>query len=157
MARAGAKSASQRYPNRSDLTRPAPITAAPGQPYGQAGQQIAAQRVQPMGSQPIAGAPSPPAGAPDIASLMQQHAANTGITPGQHMQAPTARPNEPVTHGLPMGPGAGPEALTGVGAAARSGAMSQATVGQLLSSLASQPNAPTAVQDLAARAQNGAQ
>jgi hypothetical protein len=27
------------------------------------------------------------------------------------MDAPTNRPNEPVTHGLPTGPGAGPEAL----------------------------------------------
>lgn len=157
MARAGAKPASQRYPNRSDLTRPAPITAAPGQPYGQAGQQIAAQRVQPMGSQPIAGAPSPPAGAPDIASLMQQHAANTGITPGQHMQAPTARPNEPVTHGLPMGPGAGPEALTGVGAAAREGTVDQGTLANVLQSMASGPSATAAIRDLANRAMSGVQ
>lgn len=31
------------------------------------------------------------------------------------MGAPTARPDEPVTHGLPMGPGGGPEVLGNLG------------------------------------------
>lgn len=79
--------------------------------------------------------------------------------PGDSMllDRPTERPNEPVTHGLPVGPGAGPEALTGVGAVAREGVMGQATLSQFLSTLASQPNAPSAVQDLASRARGGVQ
>lgn len=73
------------------------------------------------------------------------------------LDRPTERPNEPVTHGLPVGPGGGPEALNGVGAVAREGAMGQATLNQLLSTLASRPNAPSAVQDLATRAAGGVQ
>jgi hypothetical protein len=69
---------------------------------------------------------------------------------------PTERPNEPVTHGLPVGPGAGPEALQGVGAAARQGSIEQGTLSHLLTSLAAQPNASSAIKDLAARAQGGA-
>ena len=72
------------------------------------------------------------------------------------LDRPTERPNEPVTHGLPVGPGAGPEALTGVGAAARQGVVEQGTLAHLLGSLASQPNATTAIRDLAARASAGA-
>ena len=35
-----------------------------------------------------------------------------GIAPGDlNFEAPTERPNEPVTAGLPIGPGPGPEAL----------------------------------------------
>lgn len=40
----------------------------------------------------------------------------------------TARPNEPVTHGLPSGPGGGPEVLTG---------MAQSPLGDTLNKLAS--------------------
>jgi len=68
---------------------------------------------------------------------------------------PTERPNEPVTHGLPVGPGAGPEALQGVGAAARENAVEQGTLSHLLTSLASVPNATSAIKDLAARATQG--
>lgn len=147
-----------RNPNRSDLA--APVTAAPGQPYGVAAQQRMAQGAIPMGPQPTAGGggpTSPPATAPDIASLMQQHAATAGIVPGQHLQAPTARPNEPVTHGLPMGPGAGPEALTGVGAAAREGTVDQGTLANVLQSMAQNPSATAAIRDLANRAMSGVQ
>lgn len=82
------------YANRSDL-RQAP-TAATGQPYGRAGQQIAAQRAVPLPSAPPAPAPQPgtaPAGPPP------------------DLFRPTERPNEHVMTGLPVGPGAGPEAL----------------------------------------------
>jgi len=68
---------------------------------------------------------------------------------------PTERPTEPVTHGLPMGPGAGPEALDGIGAAARQNVIEQGTLSHLLSSLAAQPGSTTAIRDLAARAQSG--
>lgn len=68
---------------------------------------------------------------------------------------PTERPGEPVTAGLPMGPGIGPEGLTGIGAAARQNTIEQGTLTHLLTSLAAQPNATSAIRDLAARAQNG--
>lgn len=71
------------------------------------------------------------------------------------LDRPSERPNEPVTHGLPMGPGGGPEVLDGVGAAARQGAIEQGTLTHLLTSLAAQPGATSAIKDLAARAQGG--
>jgi hypothetical protein len=88
------------YQNRSDMTQ-AP-RAVPGQTYGDAGQQIAAQQAVPLPQQappPAAGQGSPgvpggPSGAP--------------LTP---IGAPTQRPGEPLTTGIPTGPGAGPEAL----------------------------------------------
>ena len=49
------------YPNRTDLNgapKALPITAAPGQPYGEAGAQRASQAITPMASGPIA--PSSP-------------------------------------------------------------------------------------------------
>lgn len=69
---------------------------------------------------------------------------------------PTERPNEPITAGMPTGPGPGPESLPGIGAMASAGNVDQGTVANLISSLASQPGASSAVQDLAARALGGA-
>ena len=80
------------YPNRSDLNRQ-PVRTVPGQTYGQAGQQAAAQKAVPLPqSQPV---PQQPFVPPD---------------PGL-LSAPSARPNEPVTAGVPIGAGPGPEAL----------------------------------------------
>lgn len=67
-----------------------------GGTYGQ-GQELMAQQ---QGA-PIAKAPSPTAAAPRLRNLPQ-------VTP---LTAPTSNPNEPITTGIPMGPGAGPEAL----------------------------------------------
>lgn len=89
------------YANRSDL-RQAP-TAATGQPYGQAGQQIAAQRAVPLPSAPPP--PSPAAAAPAGGE------AAPPPPPPPDPYRPTERPNEHVMTGLPVGPGAGPEAL----------------------------------------------
>lgn len=50
------------YPNRTDLQNPAAkmaATAAKGQTYGEAGQQLASQRVVPMGASPTDMAPQP--------------------------------------------------------------------------------------------------
>ena len=50
------------YPNRTDLQNPAAkmaATAAKGQTYGAAGQQIAAQQAVPMGAAPTDMAPQP--------------------------------------------------------------------------------------------------
>lgn len=87
------------YANRTDLqtgSKPLPITAVPGQPYGAAGQQMAAQASVPMAPTSIAPAqPEAPMGtmAGELPSLM----------------APSDRPHEPLTHGLAVGPGGGPE------------------------------------------------
>lgn len=91
------------YPNRSDM-RQAP-RAIPGQTYGQAGQQLAAQHAIPLPAQaspPSAGGggAAPPAPAPGGAPL----------TP---IDAPTQRPGEPLTTGIAGGAGPGPEALQG--------------------------------------------
>lgn len=132
-------------PNRSDLTKPTAATV-PGQGYGDAAQQRVAQQAIPMGP-PVAApgaslSPSPPAPVPAPVPASQGP-----------ISRPSERPNEPVTHGLPVGPGAGPEALDGVGAAARQSALEQGTLTHLLTSLAAQPNATSAIRDLAARVQ----
>lgn len=62
-----------------------------GQTYGEGARQQASQRVVPVGPPP-----TEPGGG------MQ-------MTP---LGAPTERPNEPITAGLPMGAGPGPEALS---------------------------------------------
>lgn len=79
------------YAQRTDLNM-AP-TAVPGQTYGEAGAQMAAQRAVPMG------APAAPA-APQSATA--PYAAPGQLGP---LDRPTERPNEPVTAGAPFGPG----------------------------------------------------
>lgn len=88
-------------------------------PYG-VGEQLAdAQRQMPVpnGSPPppaaavAAGRPAPGSGGggtppPDVNAL-----AAAMPPPGGGLLAPTTRPGEPVTTGVPAGPGAGPEAL----------------------------------------------
>lgn len=93
------------YSNRADLSRPAvlPASAAPNQPYGAAGAQLAAQKIAPMGSGPQLPQGAPPQQAEEPYTMPQ-------MTP---LDAPSARPNEPVTAGLPVGPGPGPEVLGG--------------------------------------------
>jgi len=78
------------YAQRTDLNQ-AP-RAVPGQTYGEATQQLEAQRTVPLPrAAPLTPAP-PPAITVDL-------------------DAPSARPDEPVTAGLATGPGPGPEAL----------------------------------------------
>jgi hypothetical protein len=66
-----------------------------GMPYGQGQQLMKQQQAAPMAS-------TPKTSTPQLSNLPQ-------VTP---LTAPTERPNEPVTTGIAMGPGAGPEALT---------------------------------------------
>lgn len=82
MARGGRRSGvqGQAYSNRTDLNSGPRIDALRGQPYGEAGAQIASQQALPMAPPPIP------------------------------LTAPTNRPNEPIQAGLPIGPGPGPEA-----------------------------------------------
>lgn len=82
----------KQYSNRSDLRNSAklPAKAATGQTYGEAGKQIAAQKVVPMAAPPAPAAPQQPR-----------------VAPGQlgPLTRPTERPDEPVTAGAPFGPG----------------------------------------------------
>lgn len=72
----------EQYPNRSDLRNPMAKMAAPGQTYGEAGKQLAAQEAVPMGASPT-GTPQPAPSAPRP-------------TPGNvvDLMAPTERPND---------------------------------------------------------------
>ena len=89
------------YQNRTDLndrSNVVPMMAAKGQAYGEAKAQMDAQR-----SLPVA-APPPPATAPPAGPAGPGAATAPGpaLTP---LGAPTARPGEPVTAGVPVGPG----------------------------------------------------
>lgn len=110
------------------------ISVAPGAPYGERQQLTDMQRQMPLPQAapvptPPAGAPVPsPGGPPSVASgggmqaafMSALQAADASRSPeqggGGGLLAPSARPAEPVTHGLPIGPGAGPEAVGGIGA-----------------------------------------
>lgn len=121
------------YPNRTDLNGPTrePITTVPGQPYGDAASQRRAQRVIPIGSPPGPLVPVAP------------HPTRPVVQPGQlPFLEPTQRPNEPVTAGLPTGPGPGPEAI---GAPV----LPSHPVTQMLDQIASSSNATHAVSTLA--------
>lgn len=88
------------YPNRTDLpTAPDPGAGTfKGQPYGAATAQAQVQGATPPGGGQ--GAPPATAGPP-------------GPVPGSlgEFSRPTERPGEPVTAGLDIGAGPGPEAL----------------------------------------------
>lgn len=89
-----------------------PATAATGQPYGEAGTQLQAQKQVPMGT----GAPAPqqppppPQGAPGQPGQIgpEAQALLGNLRP---LSGPTSTPNVPMTQGLASGPGAGPEAF----------------------------------------------
>lgn len=131
----------QTYANRSDLNGPAtqPIQVAPSQQYGQGVAQTQAQQAIPLPNSNVL--PSNP----QQAVQAQQAAASipAGPMPGEMpgLQDPSLRPNEPVTHGAPSGPGGGPEVL-------QSG-LPMNSVSSMLSSLAQTSNSA----DLAVLAQ----
>lgn len=82
--------------------------------YGEGKALLDMQRSAPMAAQQKPSAPRMPSGAnlPPVVTLMD----------------PTQRPDEPITHGLPFGPGGGPEVLA---TNTRSATLSQ-TVGGLI-------------------------
>lgn len=93
--------------------------AANNQAYGLRGDQIQAQQAMPIPqSDPVPQAPTPSPGDPDLMAMAQQF--DPGITP---LSAPTQRPGEPVTTGLSMGAGAGPEIFSSPARAQRSADM----------------------------------
>ena len=152
------------YPNRTDLNKSEPVTTATGQEYGQRSQQRAAQRAVPLAPPPQAGPAAAPAAAPPQQGGPPMPSGPpsllSGPPPADHQGLvsflhPTARPQEPITAGMPTGPGPGPEVLGGVGAAAANGAVEQGTLKSLLGSLANGPTSSTALRDLAAVAGAG--
>lgn len=86
-------------PNRADLRlNTQGVTTAPSKEYGSRAAQERAQAAVPLGAVPpvtVAGAGGQGGGAPAMIPL----------------DAPTARPEEPVTQGAPFGDGFGPQAL----------------------------------------------
>jgi hypothetical protein len=95
------------YPNRTDLASnsgaPLPAQAPPSTQYGQASASLRSQAAVPLAPQSGPAPVAPPAAS-----------GPAPIPPGGFGDPlrPTDRPGEPVTAGLPLGPGAGPEALT---------------------------------------------
>jgi hypothetical protein len=90
------------YSNRTDMQNKAQKiarSAARGQTYGEAGQQMASQAMVPMASGDIT-TPQVPAGQPQEPRPM----------PGMRgdLYRPTEAPLEPVTAGITQGPGIGP-------------------------------------------------
>jgi hypothetical protein len=95
-----------------------PVQAPTGQAYGQAGQQQASQRAIPLPQRQaptVSGAPTGPqqqaappagqaAGPQDLLQVATEF--DPGITP---LTAPSERMHEPVTAGLSLGPGPGPD------------------------------------------------
>lgn len=97
------------------------------QSYGQKNDQLQAQREMPLpqvdnkipsGGAAAVSPPAPSGGAPapqlDIMQLAREY--DPGITP---LNAPTNRPGEPVTAGMSLGPGPGPEIFQAPGRQAR--------------------------------------
>lgn len=73
--------------------------AVPGQTYGVAGQQLAAQQSVPL----------PQLGAPGAAAPATVSGGGAPMPPP--IDSPTDRPGEPLTTGIASGPGPGPEVL----------------------------------------------
>jgi hypothetical protein len=98
-----------RHARRTDGKPGQSISTVPDQPYGDASQQAAAQRIAPMGGQ----TPMPPA-----VGLAQQSGDNSAAGPamptyqGSPLNGPSTRPNEPITAGVNTGPGPGSEVLS---------------------------------------------
>lgn len=91
-----------------------PIKAAPGQPYGDAKAQKDAQREIPLPNTSVESevplGPVRGSGGMERAVEMARDYMSVADTP---FASPTARPKQPVTHGLMSGPGGGPEVLAG--------------------------------------------
>lgn len=97
-----------KYARRTDGGAAQVMSTVPDQPYGSVKQQLAEQRVAPMAGK----TPMPPA----AQAGGQQGQAPAGPPPyrGGAFNAPSARPGEPVTTGVDIGPGAGTEALSSI-------------------------------------------
>jgi len=121
-----------------------PIQTAPGQGYGVASQQRAAQQAIPIAPSPVTTAPAAPApSAPSPAPAAPNASAGPVTNPGDiDLLGPTERPNEPITAGVASGPGFGPDMTQGPG-------VQHQTVSDLINGLASHPLASPEIQELA--------
>lgn len=89
--------ADKAYGIRTDLNQPQAKVkrmVKAGQTYGKAGEQMASQRMQPMGAPPT-----------EVQATRQ---AARKPQPLPAFSRPTERKNEPITAGAPFGPGMGP-------------------------------------------------
>src|SRR6266704_1853510 len=76
-------------------------SVVPDQPYGDAKQQMADQSLQPMaGQEPVNGS----GGLPNVSGVSPLEPHSTPYSAGD-FNAPSSRPNEPITAGVPIGPG----------------------------------------------------
>ena len=130
-----------RQANRTDINAE-PITAAGDQQYGEETQQRDAERAVPIGTPPT------PAAAPS-AGLVHSLGAlrGPGAAPGQLPFLEPSTRGLPITHGLPFGPGAGPEAMGTPPVDVR-------PVTKTFDDLAQSPNASGAVSSLAETARS---
>lgn len=119
------------YANRTDLNNPAQKIArkaATGQTYGEAGKQLASQRVVPMAAPPTDNVPTTQA---------QPVAVPGSMGP---LDRPSERPNEPVTAGNPFGAGPGPEALVPPMPGSMNGTQKEILISQLRQAYTKYPN-----------------
>ena len=112
----------------------------PSQSYGEGVQTAAIKAGAPLATTPDV--------RPTPASDVRQAAAGAPITP---LYAPTQRLEEPVTTGIPIGPGAGPEVL----AMQSRDSVEYKNAYELFQNLAANPNASPSMQYLAQRIQQG--
>lgn len=87
------------YGQRTDLNAVAPASSQ--RPFGEQAQQMRSMAAVPV-------APSPTAAAPGIEGML---AGFGGLPQTQPLDRPTERPGEPLTAGVPFGPGPGPEMI----------------------------------------------
>jgi hypothetical protein len=104
-----------------------------GLPYGQ-GQATMIQQQ----SAPMAGSPEPSAPKQNPLAAMP---------PVESLTAPTSRPNEPISTGMPFGPGAGPEILN----LPQDGTMQYQTARDVIQSIANEPDASPIMKYLASK------
>lgn len=127
------------YANRSDLAGKAPISAAPGQGYGERKAQEDAQRAVPMGTPeiaPEAAFTGRPAGMPPPGAMGDLFADST-------------RPDEDVMNGAALGPGLGPDAFGTYGQdAARQDSQQLAKYLPALEEIANRPGSSSAMRHL---------
>lgn len=153
--------------NRTDVI-PKPMIEPVGQPNGRVGLDIATgmpygmrqeleqmQRAVPLQNPGAIHSPTPPSGVTppqatpgppgDLSQAIQDAQSMPATGPGL-LKAPTQAPGEPLTAGLPTGPGPGPEALPQwAGSVPTTQTAATATLGRL----ASMPNASKDIQVLA--------
>lgn len=97
---------------RTDLNRPTQaVKVAPSQQYGQGAQQIAAQKAIPLpNSAPIPTGPPPQAMPPGPPAQVAPPSPMLGDLGA--LDRPTDRPSEPLTAGMSIGTGGGPDTLS---------------------------------------------